>query len=319
VTTPGLQELTPCIPPLDGATPFDLPGINVGVAEYTEGPTGCTVFAFDRMLATAVDIRGGLPGTSLTAIDMAHLQAICFAGGSILGLEAAAGVTAAIFAQRGHEHVDFPDIKPVSGAIIFDFGRPNGVYPDRTLGAAAYHAARAGLFLSGRHGAGRSASVGKGIPGLQPEPGGQGVASARIGGVRIAVFTVVNALGAIVDRENRVVRGHLERSSGHRRHLHEVAARGAPTAPGPGNTTLTVVATDARLDLPDLRQLARQVHASMARAIQPFHTPLDGDTLFAVATGDGPADGGLDVASLGALASEFAWDAVLDAVHDRES
>jgi L-aminopeptidase/D-esterase-like protein len=84
-------------------------------------------------------------------------------------------------------------------------------------------------------------------------------------------------------------------------------------APRPGNTTLTVLATNVALDARSLRQLGRQVHASMARAIQPFHTPVDGDVCFAVTTAE-VADDDLDVVALGVIASELAWDAVLSSV-----
>ena len=128
---------------------------------------------------------------------------------------------------------------------------------------------------------------------------------------------MLNSLGARCDRTGRVVRGHLDRETGRHYHLVEELARlreaGGAARPTGGNTTLTVVVTNQRLDYRPLRQFARQVHSSMARAIQPFHTPFDGDVLYAVTTAevDNP---GLDDLSLGAEAAEAVWDAVLSIV-----
>lgn len=200
------------------------------------------------------------------------------------------------------------DIALVSGAIIFDFTpRKNAVYPDKTLGRAALQSARIGSFSLGRHGAGCSATVGKWLsPPYQREYAGQGAAFGTIGSTRIAVFTVVNSLGAIVDRQARVVRGHLDPRTGERAHITDLPPLKSPPK---GNTTLTVVVTNQKLDAPSLRQLARQVHGSMSRAIEPFNTLVNGDVLYAVTTNEVP---GSDVNEfvLAAAASELAWDAV---------
>ena len=296
--------------------PFEFPGLEIGVAEYDEGPTGCTVFDFGAGAAAATDIRGGSPGT-IGNYDYVH--ALCLAGGSIYGLEAATGVSAELLARGGHV-VGWTDVKVVSGAIIFDFGpRTNSIYPDKELGRAALRAARPGVFPLGARGAGRSASVGKTFGHAHAEAGGQGGAYRRVGPTRVAVFTVVNAVGAIVDREGRVVRGHLDRDSGERSPLvsgfeRRLAAAEGPSPP-PGNTTLTVVVTNQRLERRPLTALARQVHASMARAIQPFHALVDGDVLYAVTTNE-VDNAALDSIGLGVAASELAWDAVLSAVAD---
>src|SRR5262249_24940552 len=143
----------------------------------------------------------------------------CLAGGSLYGLEASSGVAAELFAQRGYS-TEWDEIALVQGAIIYDFGpRQNAIYPDKALGRAALKAARSGRFPLGRRGAGMSATVGKGLDFLAGERGGQGGAVPAIGDARIAVFSVVNAVGAIVDRRGEVVRGHLNRETGARSHL----------------------------------------------------------------------------------------------------
>ncbi len=294
---------------------FDLAGLDIGCAEYAEGATGCTVFYFPAGASLESDIRGGSPGTLGSGYEW--VDAICLAGGSLYGLEAVGGVAAELFARRQYR-TGWLDIPLVAGAIIFDYGpRDNAVYPDKELGRAALRAARPGVFPLGMCGAGRSAAVGKtfGLDGL--EPAGQGAAFRRIGQTRIAVFTVVNAVGAIIGRDGTVVRGHLDAATGLRRSLvpgvEERVAAGVPVHPLPGNTTLTVVVTNQKLNARLLRTLGRQVHASMARAIQPFHTLVDGDVLFTVSTNEveHPA---LESIGLGIVASELAWDAVLAAV-----
>ncbi len=293
---------------------FELDGLEIGCAEYDEGPTGCTVFNFPAGAAMQVDVRGGSPGIYGAHYEWTH--AICLAGGSLYGLEAASGVAAELFARREFR-TGWLDIPLVAGAIIFDYGwRDNGIYPDKELGRAALRAARAGVFPQGARGAGRSATVGKtfGFEGV--EPGGQGGAFRRLGDVRVAVFTVVNAVGAVVGRDGTVVRGHVDEATGTRHalvpRLEERLASGAATTLPPGNTTLTVVVTNQRLDARLLRTLGRQVHTSMARAIQPFHALTDGDVLFAVSTNE--VAEGLESLELGVVASELAWDAVLAAV-----
>ena len=296
---------------------FDFPGLEIGIAEYEEGPTGCTVFLFrDGPAACSIDVRGGSPAVSGAGIDL--VDAICLAGGSLYGLEAAAGVAAELLAEREYR-TDWLQIPLVSGAIIFDWGpRDNAVYPDKDLGRAAVRAAAPGVFPLGARGAGRSATAGKLFAYEEGEPAGQGAAFRQASGVRLAVFAVVNAVGAIVDRAGNVVLGHYDRETGLRRALtptvEERLAEGRPVRPPPGNTTLTLVVTELALDPRELRTLGRQVHASLARAIQPFHALEDGDVLFAVSTGAVAGDPLLDATALGVVASELAWDAVLSVV-----
>ncbi len=291
---------------------FDLPGFRVGIAEYEDGPTGCTVFHLPPGgAACSVDIRGGSPGT-IGNYEWAH--AICFAGGSLYGLEAACGVAAELMVIRGNT-VGWEDVELVLGAIVYDFGRrDNAVYPDADLGRQALRNAREGVFPLGRRGAGRSVTVGKTFALEQGEFAGQGGAFREVGPTKIAVFTVVNAFGAIVDREGTVVRGHYDAERDLRAPLVETLEAQLPQA-APGNTTLTLVVTNQRLTRRELRQLGVQVHASMARAIQPFHALVDGDVLYTVSTNE-VENAELTSMSLGILASELAWDAVLSCVDD---
>src|SRR2546430_5601981 len=227
----------------------DLPGLEIGVAEYAEGPTGCTVFSFGKYVSLHVDVRGGSPGVIGEGYPI--VDAICFAAGPVYGLEAATGVAAELFARKGYS-TQWNDIQLVSGGIIFDYGRrANAVYPDKELGRAAVRAFRPGRFPMGPHGAGCLATAGHGET---AEIAGQGAAFRVAGPTRVAVFTVVNAYGAIVDRSGDVVRGNRDAATGkHRRAEDFVAPAGADDPPAPRgrvvtqNTDLTPLLNDQEL------------------------------------------------------------------------
>ena len=290
----------------------DFPGLELASAEYAEGPTGCTVFYLPDVASMHIDVRGGSPG--INGEHLTVINAICFAGGSLYGLEASTGVAAELFAKRGYS-TKWMDIALVAGAIIFDYGRrENAIYPDKELGRAAVRALRPGRFPLGPHGAGCSATAGHG---KIAELAGQGGASRSFGPTHVAVFTVVNAYGAIVDRAGTVVRGNRDPNTGTRSRAERMVEETGAYEPVAGrargvtqNTNLTLVLTDQKLDPLQLRSLARQTHSSMARAIQPFNTRWDGDILFAVST-QKVANPDLDEVSLGVVASELLWDAVL--------
>jgi len=307
------------------ALTFDFPEVQIGVAEYEEGPTGATVLVFPKPVIAAVDVRGGAPGTVNTdalrlAYDDPSIKAITLAGGSGYGESAVIGVKSAL-KDRIADPGDWDNIPAISGAIIFDLGdrRYNAVTPDERLGRAALDAVRTGWVPLGARGAGRFAMQGE-----ESQHSGQGAAFRQSGETKVLVVTVVNSSGDIVDRNGRVLRcahpvagdcGAISERIA-KRLAGLGATKHAETSLGnhsglTTNTTITVVVTNKPLPFWALQRLAVQVHTSMARAIQPFSTSDDGDTLFAVTTGGkGPiSDDDLD--DLGLLASETAWDAIL--------
>jgi L-aminopeptidase/D-esterase-like protein len=314
-------SLTPARGSGSGVVEYDFPGVLVGTAQYDEGPTGATVIAVPAGARTAVDARGGAVGLS-GGFPVNH--AICLAGGSVHGLEAGAGVMTEMRERRGNSTL-FSDLPLVSTAIIYDYpARGNAIHPDAALGRAAYRNAESGWAAYGRVGAGCSATVGK-VHSSRREFAGQGVAFRQVGDVKILVVTVVNAVGVVVDRDGTVVRGNFDSRSGERRHPHldyatSLASGVAPDMPR-GNTTITAVVTNVDLSDADLSQFARQVHGSMNRGIQPFHTSMDGDVLFALTTAelglpDAAARPGLPSATataIGGVAAEVVWDAILQA------
>lgn len=309
---------TTIVHPTDRSIEFDFDRISVGTAVYEEGPTGVTVLGIEGAARTYTDRLGGAVGASGT---YDYNDAICFAGGSVHGLGAAAGVTDALL-EAGVADTRFSNLSQVSGAVIYDFGmRDNAVVPDAALGRAAWQARKSGVIDVGRVGAGIGATVGKTTPG-RIETSGQGAAFRQVGDFKVLALTVVNAIGVVVDRNGRVLRGNVG-PNGERRHPYidgtEMLQGGPATMMG-GNTTVSAIVTNAKMTDRQLEQFARQVHASMHRAIQPFATMLDGDCLFAITTDevdlpsevDGrPVDGSV---SLGSVASEVMWDAVIESV-----
>lgn len=324
---------------IDGpALTFDFPGLRIGVAEYDEGPTGTTVFYFPERVMAVVDVRGGAPGTIFTdAMRLGNAErrfdGIVFAGGSAYGLAAASGAGSALKPVRVREG-QWTSAATFGGAIIYDIGgrRLSTVTPDEALGRAALEAAVEGRFPLGPRGAGRSAM--QGFYFSDPATGradwphsGQGGAFRQIGPTKIAVFTVVNALGAVIDRQGRVVRCSYATSQRDCGTIQEAFARRLPADEAEtganrngvtSNTTVTLVVTNQQLNVRELQRLAVQVHTSMARAIQPYSTVDDGDVLFAVTTAevDNPA---LSASDLSAVASEIAWDAILESVPPQDS
>jgi L-aminopeptidase/D-esterase-like protein len=296
------------------------------VQAQSSRPAAVTTIAGPALIVkpvmAAVDVRGGAPATINTdalrlSYDEPFVNAVAFAGGSSYGLAVATGAADEIKATTPNP-TQWESIATVVGAIIFDVGgrRFSQVTPDYELGRAALRAAQPGRFPLGAHGAGRFAMQG----GYWGERlySGQGGAFRQMGPTKIAVFSVVNALGTIVDRAGRVVRCEKPEAEGCGTIAARFAARvGRLEKPqrdaGKGNTTITLVVTNQRLPLWALQRLAAQVHTSMARAIQPLATQDDGDTLYAATTGD-VDNPDLSPVDLGVVASEVAWDAVLASV-----
>lgn len=290
---------------------FDFPSFEVGIAEYPEGPTGVTVLHFPRGARMSLDVRGGSPGV---VGDYGFVHAISLAGGSLLGLEAASGVSAGLLAKNGFV-ATWETIPLVSGGIVFDFGgRNNSIYPDKRLGRIALEHTQANRFPLGARGAGMSVTVGKGLDFDRGEQSGQGAAFLEIGELKVFACTVVNAIGAIYDRSGKVVRGHKNPRSGERMSFVDdikLRVKAAQLLEAPkGNTTITVVVINA-IGV-NLRQLGRQIHSSMAQAIRPFHTDSDGDALWMVTTSEVELDQ-WSLTAIGAVASEVLWDAILTA------
>jgi D-aminopeptidase len=307
----------------------DIPGIRVGHADDVHAATGVTAIVFETPVVAAVDVRGGGPGTRETDLldpgrTVAAIDAIVLSGGSAFGLDAASGVQAFLReAGRGYP-VGTARVPIVPGAILFDLlnggGKEWGRYPPyRELAYAA--AGRAGTdFSLGTVGAGCGATT-------VNFKGGIGSASAVTDdGFAVAALAAVNAAGSAVIGDGPWFWAAPCELNG------EFGGHGLPATMPPGalavhtkgaprqSTTLVVVATDALLSKGQARHLAVMAHDGLARAIYPVHTPLDGDIVFAAATGHRPLGNAVfDLTSIGAAAVNVVARAVARAVFEAEA
>ena len=311
---------------------FDWPMLKIGTAEYAEGPTGVTVFRFGRKVLAAYDVRGE-PATANTewlrlGRDRPTVDAVVLSGGSFYGLESTTAVATALKDDQIRTGA-LGDVAHVVGAIIYDLGdrRLNEVYPDKRLAQAAVRAAKAGVFRVGSAGAGRSARTGY-FFGLNA-PSGQGGAYYERGNLKIAAFTVVNALGVVTDREGHIKAGYPDPSwpadldtAGLFKAVREKYASGPAATKPTQNTTISLVVVNKKLPFGDLQRLAIQVHTSMARGLQPYATEWDGDVLFAVSTGEedlpqAEKERTTEIALIPTIAAEVMWDAILSSVPEQ--
>ena len=304
-----------------------LQGVLVGHHSLGERPTGCTVVICPDGTVGGVEVRGAAPGTRETDLlapynTVPHVHAVLLSGGSAFGLDAASGVMKWL-EQHGHGFPVGPVRVPiVPAAVIFDLGvgEPR-IRPDLTSGWMACEAASSAPVSLGNVGAGSGATVGKVFGPHLAMKGGIGSAALTVGGVTVAALVVVNALGDVVNPKNgRILAGARTTASGLTlqdtvNSLVQGASTGALSTGG--NTTIGVLATDAVLSKSQAHRLAQMGHNGLAQTIRPVHTPWDGDTLFALATGKSgvPAD----MMLLSTLATEVTALAVLSAVASAES
>jgi len=304
----------------------DIPGLRVGHAGDAKLGSGATAIVFDAAVVASVDVRGGGPGTRETALlDPAQtvegIDAIVLSGGSAFGLDAASGVQAWLREQGRGFAVREARVPIVPGAILFDLlsgGDKNwGRYPPyRELGYEAAKVAGADFAL-GSVGAGLGATT----FGLK---GGVGSASAQTrDGLTVAAVVATNAAGSVTigdgphfwaapfeqDKEF----GGRGWPTGFTGEALSFRSKGAPRE----NTTLAVVATDAKLSKAQCKRLAVMAQSGLSRAIYPVHTPLDGDVVFAAATGTKPLpDPVYSLSELGMAAANVLARAIARGVYE---
>ncbi|MHA1982723.1 MAG: P1 family peptidase [Candidatus Hodarchaeales archaeon] len=316
IITNDLVDLKPKTSYRDPVLKFDFPGLRIGIGEYEEGPTGCTVFHFLKRNTAVADIRGGDPIALNYTKTIPWLDALCFTGGSILGVESLTGVTAELLKMKNYKRDKYGFTPIVNGAVIYDWHvRKNVIYPDKTLGREAVKSARENIFPMGNQGAGRSATVGKWINGGMREPGGQGGAFLEIDDAKILFFIVTNSLGVLKNKKGEIVRGNLDRETNKRYEGYEYLQKignEKKIKQTKGNTTLSLLFTNLEIENHMMIRIAKQVHSSLARAIDPFHTWDDGDALFFVSTNEIKNKDLQYPTTFGTIASEVAWDAVLN-------
>ncbi len=297
----------------------DIPGIRVGHISDYEALTGCTAIICEQGAVGGVDIRGSASGTSETpTLSPMHVDpvahGICLAGGSAFGLEASCGVRRYLEKRGAGVVTPAGRVPIVPAAIIYDLGIGKAhIRPDLAMGEAAAAAATAGPVAEGCVGAGTGATVGKALGMRQAMKSGLGSYTVTLaGGVLVSGLVVVNAFGDVRDpASGRIVAG-ARRSPESREfaNAEEVLKQRPPAPLVHANTTLAVVATNARLDKVEAAKLAQFAGLGLARAIYPVNTMLDGDTTFALSIGDRRAD----INTLGTAAAEAVVQSILRAV-----
>jgi L-aminopeptidase/D-esterase-like protein len=310
-----------------GGSLTDVAGLRVGHFTDTRRPTGCTVVLAERGVVCGVDVRGGAPGTRETdllspvdTVDRVH--AVVLSGGSAFGLDTATGVMRWLEEHQIGFEVAPARVPIVPAAILFDLSVGDWtIRPDAAAGYAAARAASASAVLEGNVGAGAGATVGKLLGFARAMKSGLGMASIALpDGLVVAALVAVNAIGDVSDpATGRLIAGARtedgRRLAGTRDML--LSGRWPGPAPAHENTTIGVVATNATLTKAEATKVAQMAHDGLARTIDPVHTPWDGDTLFAMATGERTASGGVLV--VGALAAEVTARAIVRAVRAARS
>jgi L-aminopeptidase/D-esterase-like protein len=298
-----------------------IPGILVGHFTLKERPTGCTVILAQPAATGAVDVRGGAPGTreiSLLAPEnsIEKVDAIVLSGGSAFGLDTAGGVMRFLAEKKIGYETSAGVVPIVPAAILFDLGvgdRPD-IRPDASCGYEAAKQARSGPIEEGSVGAGAGATVGKLLGVGRAMKGGIGTAALSVNGLIVGALVAVNANGTVIDpRTTKPIAGVRHEKRQTLEDPFALVRRGVASAgPARENTTIGVVATNARLTKPQALKVVEMAHDGLARSIVPSHSPADGDTLFALATGDLQRD--VNVGAVGALAAEVVAEAIVRAV-----
>ena len=309
----------------------DIAGLQVGHHTDARRHTGCTVVLCPQGAVCGVDVRGGAPGTRETDLLrphnlVEHVHAVLLTGGSAHGLEAAGGVMRWL-EERGHGLKVGPAQVPiVPSAVLFDLWvGDHRIRPDTASGYAACEAASTTPPVQGNFGAGAGATVGKLFGIERAMKGGIGTASLKLGAVTVGALVAVNAIGDVLDEQGQVLAG--ARTEDGRGLVHTTAALLAGQGPErlmatvlPGSaTTIGIVATDAALTKAQAGRLASMAHHGLSRSVDPL-TMADGDTLFALGTGQaGPQPGQpVDLTLLGVLAAEAVARAIRNAVRSAQ-
>ena len=301
-------------------TILDVEGILVGQAEDPQGLTGLSVVLAPQGAAAGVDVRGGGSGTRettlmdpRTAVEAVH--AVVLSGGSAFGLDAAGGVMAWLEEQGYGFDAGVTKVPLVAQAILFDLGiGDHRARPDQAMARRACQAASSDgtLLRQGNYGAGCGATIGKLLNGPGAMKSGIGSASLRLdNGFTVGALVAVNALGDVYE-EGRIIAGLRDPQKGgflNSSRLLLEQAKSLSFAQGK-NTTIGIIATNGRFHKSQCGKIAAMGQNGLARAIRPVHTTVDGDTLFALATGKMEAS--LDAA--GEMAALTVERAILKAV-----
>lgn len=299
-----------------------IPGIKVG--HQSLGDTGCTVILAEDSAIASVDVRGGGPGTRETDLLAPHntverIHAITLTGGSAYGLATADGVMQEL-ESRGIGFKVLPDVPTspivpiVPAAVIFDLLVGDATHrPTAQDGAAA--AARALAAVASVAGVSHTeqGSVGAGCGATAGVlRGGWGEAKVSVGKYTVAAGMVANPVGSLINPETGIMYGDESVAVD----VEKFNALKSPAAKL--NTTIGVVATDAPLTKAQAKRIAMTAHDGIAIAVRPAHSPLDGDTIFALSTGDGSGVDTETMIAISAAAANVVAQAIVGAVTHAE-
>jgi L-aminopeptidase/D-esterase-like protein len=308
----------------------DVSGIEVGHAQNAKALTGCTVVLCRKGATCGVDVRGGAPGTRetdlLNPVNLVQkVHAIMLAGGSAYGLDAASGAMRYLEEHKIGFNTGAARVPIVPSAILFDLGLgQSNIRPDAQMGYAACVAASSKAVAEGNMGAGTGASVGKIFGQKQAMKSGIGSASLSIGGgVVVGALVAVNSFGDVVDPSSgAIIAGVRSSTLGPFRFgspgyfadtlklMKSFPGRTILNFAARANTVIGVVAVNALFDKSALTKIAQMAQDALARTIRPSHTMLDGDSIFALATGGKKTD----VSIAGAFAAKVLETAIVRAV-----
>jgi L-aminopeptidase/D-esterase-like protein len=271
---------------------LDLAGLKIGHARHSTALTGCTVLICPPHTTASVDVRGPAPGSresALLAVDkpIDYIHAIVLTGGSAFGLAAADGVMRYLADNEIGHQTPVRLIPLVAASVLYDLFLSGGETPDAQLGYTACQNASATNVAQGSVGAGTGATVGKWNGFETMMKSGFGLASLQDGELVVGAAAAVNAIGDVLNGDGTILAG-AQYPDG-RWCAEDDPLRRFPFAARPNpvtNTTLVVVYTNARLNKILAYRLAQRAHDGLAIAIRPVHTSHDGDTAYALSTGD---------------------------------
>ena len=301
---------------------MEVGGFRIGHAQDEEAATGCTVLLCDNMCPAGLDVRGGGPASRESQIlaPVAHadaINAVLLSGGSAFGLDAAGGVQKYLEERGIGFDVGVAKVPLVSQSCLFDLGVGRvDIRPDAAMAYQACEAAGYAPPAEGNVGAGTGCSVGKYRGMDRAMKSGLGTYAVQVGMLKVGAIVAVNALGDIFDGATQIAGLLNEDKSALSNTLEELFrdVEGASMLSG-GNTTIGIVVTNAKMTKTQLTKVAGMTHNGYARAICPVHTMADGDSIYALSTGDLPGD----VNVVGAMAAKAMERAILRAVRSAES
>ena len=300
----------------------DVRGVRVGHFTDTRRPTGCTVVLFHEAAVAGVDVRGSAPGTRETDLlnpinTVERVNAILLSGGSAYGLDAASGVMRYLEEHKIGFRVGAAIVPIVPAAILFDLQIGDSrIHPNADSGYAACEAATHENVAEGNVGAGAGATVGKSFGHDLAMKSGIGTASWAVPqtGLVVGAIVAVNSVGDVISHKTgTILAGARNPDALGFLNTMEQWMQGVSNVARPGaHTTIGVVATNAMLSKGEATKVAQMAQDGLARTICPVHTLFDGDTIFAVATGE--HRGPYDVSQVGAIAAEVVAHAINRAV-----